>query len=122
MELCQCEKLQELDLKDTEVERLPRELASLRSLVYLSLDRCKLKPSLEDTYSGGVVSVHKKLNRKDDRKLYKVSEDFKNVAKDVQQAKWVDLPLRAEIRNPKSPEWCILCTQRCKHWYVAQAV
>lgn len=77
MELCQCEKLQELDLKDTQVERLPRELASLRSLVYLSLDGCKLKASLVDTYSGGVVAVHRKLNRKDDRKLYKVRMWFK---------------------------------------------
>jgi hypothetical protein len=60
-----------LDLKNTFIITLPRELANLTSLLYLSLDNCPMKNSLEQTYNGGMASIHSDLRRKEDRKLYK---------------------------------------------------
>jgi hypothetical protein len=35
------------------------------------MDACPLKESLADTYQGGITNIHKKMRRKDDRKIYK---------------------------------------------------
>ena len=64
--------LQELDLKNTFIITLPRELASLAHMLYLNLDNCPMKESLMTVYDGGnMVSIHTDLRRKEDRKIYK---------------------------------------------------
>ncbi len=71
-ELSNCKKMRELDLKNTFIITLPRELANLSHMVYLSLDSCPLKESLEKTYTAGIASMHTKLRAKDDRRKYKL--------------------------------------------------
>jgi Leucine-rich repeat (LRR) protein len=46
IEISKCHKLKELDLKNTYVITLPRDLANLTSLLLLNLDGCPLKESL----------------------------------------------------------------------------
>lgn len=70
-EISKCTKLKELDLKNTFVISLPRELANLSSLLVLNLDGCPMKDSLNQTYAGGMTSIHTDLRRKEDRKIYK---------------------------------------------------
>lgn len=60
-----------MDLKNTFIISLPRELANLANLLYVNMDNCPLKDSLNKTYSSGMVSIHTELRRKEDRKLYK---------------------------------------------------
>jgi len=50
VELSKCLKLRELDLKNTYVISLPREMANLTSLLILNLDGCPTKESLTNTY------------------------------------------------------------------------
>lgn len=71
IEISKCTKLRELDLKNTFILSLPRELANLTSLLVLNLDNCPMKDSLSETYKGGMTSIHTDLRRKEDRKLYK---------------------------------------------------
>ena len=71
LELNDCYKLRELDLKNTFIITLPREMANLTSLLLLNLDGCPTKPSLTDKYSEGMVSMHTDLRRKEDRKKFK---------------------------------------------------
>ena len=63
--------MQEVDLKNTFIITLPRELANLTSLLYLNLDNCPMKESLKSTYEGGMATIHSDLRRKEDRKLFK---------------------------------------------------
>lgn len=60
-----------MDLKNTFIISLPRELANLASLLYINMDNCPLKESLTSTYSSGMVTIHTELRRKEDRKIYK---------------------------------------------------
>ena len=63
--------MRELDLKNTFVITLPREMANMTSLVILNLDGCPTKESLGNSYSAGMSSIHTELRRKEDRKLFK---------------------------------------------------
>jgi len=45
-EISNCHKLRELDLKNTFVITLPREMANLTNLLILNLEGCPLKESL----------------------------------------------------------------------------
>lgn len=60
-----------MDLKNTFIISLPRELANLASLLYINMDNCPLKESLGNTYQSGMVTIHSELRRKEDRKQYK---------------------------------------------------
>jgi Leucine-rich repeat (LRR) protein len=71
VEISKCHKLRELDLKNTYVITLPREMANLTSLLLLTLDGCPLKESLANTYSEGMASIHTDFRRKEDRKHFK---------------------------------------------------
>ncbi len=71
LEISKCHKLKELDLKNTYVITLPREMANLTSLLLLTLDGCPLKETLANTYSEGMASIHNDFRRKEDRKHYK---------------------------------------------------
>jgi len=51
LEISKCHKLKELDLKNTYVISLPREMANLTSLLMLNLDGCPMKETLSNTYS-----------------------------------------------------------------------
>ena len=64
-------KLKELDLKNTFVISLPREMANLTSLLILNLDGCPTKESLTNTYASGMPAIHSDLRRKEDRKHFK---------------------------------------------------
>jgi len=46
VEISKCQKLKEIDLKNTFIIGLPRELANLSSLLVLNLDGCPTKESL----------------------------------------------------------------------------
>ena len=71
LELTTCYKLKELDLKNTFIISLPREMANLTSLLLLNLDGAPTKPSLTDKYSEGMASIHQDMRRKEDRKKFK---------------------------------------------------
>jgi len=71
IELCNCKKLAELDLKNTFIITLPRELAELAHLTFLNLQNCPLKDSLVNAYQTGMVTIHKSLRSKEDRRIYK---------------------------------------------------
>lgn len=60
-----------MDLKSTFIITLPRELANLASLLYLNLDGCPMKESLNNSYTRGMSQIHTDLRRKEDRKLFK---------------------------------------------------
>jgi Leucine-rich repeat (LRR) protein len=51
LELSNCLKLRELDLKNTFIVTLPREISNLTSLLQLNLDGCPTKDSLTSTYA-----------------------------------------------------------------------
>ena len=84
-ELSKCHKLRELDLKNTFVITLPREMANLTSLLILNMEGCPLKDSLNQSYGMGMsgmagdksaygqsmINIHTSLRRKEDRKMYK---------------------------------------------------
>ena len=61
--------MRELDLKNTFVITLPREMANMASLLVLNLDGCPTKESLNNSYSAGMTSIHTELRRKEDRKI-----------------------------------------------------
>jgi hypothetical protein len=63
--------LKELDMKNTFIITLPRELANNSSLLILNLDGCPMKESLNNSYSRGISQIHSDLRRKEDRKMYK---------------------------------------------------
>jgi hypothetical protein len=63
--------LKEIDLKNTYIIGLPRELANLSSLLVLNLDGCRTKESLGQSYSRGIPQIHQDLRRKEDRKIFK---------------------------------------------------
>ena len=63
--------MRELDLKNTFVITLPREMANMASLLVLNLDGCPTKQSLGASYSTGMSSIHSELRRKEDRKVFK---------------------------------------------------
>ena len=71
LELSNCLKLRELDLKNTFIVTLPREISNLTSLLQLNLDGCPTKDSLTSTYASGMASIHTDLRRKEERKLFK---------------------------------------------------
>jgi len=71
VEISKCQKLRELDLKNTFLITLPRELANLSSMLVLNLDGCPTKESLGQSYSRGIPQIHADLRRKEDRKLFK---------------------------------------------------
>ena len=71
LELAHCHKLNQLDLRNTFIITLPREMANMTSLLVLSLDGCPLKDKLATVYDGGMASMHADLRRKEDRKIYK---------------------------------------------------
>jgi hypothetical protein len=71
VEISNCCKLKELDLKNTFVISLPREMAIMASLLVLNLDGCPTKESLTASYSHGMSAIHTDLRRKEDRKLNK---------------------------------------------------
>jgi len=71
VEIAACHKLKELDLKNTFIITLPRELSNLASLLNLNLDGCPMKDSLAMSYTKGMHQIHTDLRRKEDRKLYK---------------------------------------------------
>jgi Leucine-rich repeat (LRR) protein len=50
VEISKCYKLKELDLKNTYIITLPREMANLTSLLMLNLDGCPMKETLQSTY------------------------------------------------------------------------
>jgi len=54
VEVSNCQKLQSLDLKNTYIITLPRELANLASLLILNLDGCPTKESLSNSYTRGI--------------------------------------------------------------------
>ena len=58
LELAECHKLKELDLKNTFIITLPREMANMTSLLFLNLDNCPMKEKLATVYEGGMVSIH----------------------------------------------------------------
>lgn len=58
VEISKCHKLKELDLKNTYIISLPREMANLSSLLMLTLDGCPMKESLAQNYSEGMASIH----------------------------------------------------------------
>ena len=66
-----CVKLKEIDLRQTFIISLPRELADLSHLVYLNLDECPTKDKLTRTYKEGMASIHTEFQRKNLRKVYK---------------------------------------------------
>jgi Leucine-rich repeat (LRR) protein len=84
-ELSKCHKLRELDLKNTFVITLPREMANLTNLLILNMEGCPLKDSLNQSYGMGMtgmasdksgygqsmMNIHTSLRRKEDRKMYK---------------------------------------------------
>ena len=63
--------MRELDLKNTFVITLPREMANMTNLLVLNLDGCPTKQSLGSSYSMGMSSIHTELRRKEDRKVFK---------------------------------------------------
>lgn len=71
VEIANCSKLRELDLKNTYVITLPRELANLACLLNLNLEGCPMKESLNNSYARGMSQIHTDLRRKEDRKIYK---------------------------------------------------
>ena len=71
VQISQCHKLRELDLKNTYVISLPREMANLTSLLVMNLDGCPLKESLNVTYGTGIASLHEDFRRKEARKHFK---------------------------------------------------
>jgi CCR4-NOT transcription complex subunit 6 len=72
VEIGKCIQLKELDLKNTYVLSLPREMSNLTNLKLLSMEGCPMKDSL-NTLMGdtGVPGIHSDLRRKDDRRIYK---------------------------------------------------
>ena len=73
-----CKKLKELDLKNTFIISLPKELAECKHLVYLNLDNCPLDDKFAETYGTGIDSMHTEFQRKNTRKYYK-EELFKSL-------------------------------------------
>jgi hypothetical protein len=71
MEISKCYKLKELDLKNTFIITLPREMANMSSLLILNLDGCPMKDSLQNCYTMGMTTIHSDLRRKEDRKMFK---------------------------------------------------
>ena len=63
--------MKELDLKNTFVITLPREMANMTALLVLNLDGCPTKESLSASYAQGMTSIHSELRRKEDRKVFK---------------------------------------------------
>lgn len=56
-EISNCHKLRELDLKNTFVITLPREMANLTNLLILNLEGCPLKESLGQLYGMGMSGM-----------------------------------------------------------------
>ena len=50
VELSSCAHMRELDLKNTFVITLPREMANMANLLVLNLDGCPTKQSLTSSY------------------------------------------------------------------------
>jgi Leucine-rich repeat (LRR) protein len=73
-----CKMLQELDLKNTFVISLPKELAECKHLTYLNLDGCPLDEKLDETYKTGIDSMHQSFQKKNSRKHFK-EELFKSL-------------------------------------------
>ena len=73
LEVSQCRKLRELDLKNTYVITLPREIANLGNMIYINMDNCPLKDSLANTYGSGIATVHQFFQRKETRAIFKVT-------------------------------------------------
>lgn len=71
LEIAKCSKLKEVDLKNTYIITLPRELANLSHLLTLNLEGCPMKESLSMSFQKGMAQIHTDLRRKEDRKLYK---------------------------------------------------
>ena len=63
--------MKELDLKNTFIITLPREMANMASLLVLNLDGAPTKESLTASYAQGMTSIHTELRRKEDRKVFK---------------------------------------------------
>ena len=82
VELSQCAKLKELDLSNTFIISLPRELHLCSYLFDLKLDGCPLKESLSMHYNKGIDSIQSDMKRKFDKKSEK-EELFKKLANTV---------------------------------------
>jgi Leucine-rich repeat (LRR) protein len=77
VDISQCRQLKEIDVRETQITGLPREMADLKGLVSLKLDGCPLKSDFMATLKGTttigehMLSVSMTLKRKYDRRDYK---------------------------------------------------
>ncbi|OMJ95028.1 hypothetical protein SteCoe_1730 [Stentor coeruleus] len=82
IELSHCKSLESLDLSNTKIIELPRDLALLHRLGEIKLDNCPLNEKLKEKYSEGITAVWKYLQRKVDRKNYK-EEVFRRLRESI---------------------------------------
>ena len=99
-----CKKLKELDLKNTFIISLPKELAELKHLTLLNLDNCPLDDHLGETYSAGIDSVHRELEKRNSRKhfkeeLFKSLTEWKYPSEDKKEIYDVVQDLFRELKN-----------------------
>uniref|UniRef100_A0A0G4HCY7 Uncharacterized protein n=1 Tax=Chromera velia CCMP2878 TaxID=1169474 RepID=A0A0G4HCY7_9ALVE len=71
VELSTTSDLRVLDCHNTRLQSLPREFARLRVLTDVNLEGCPLKESIRVAYAGGVLSLFRYLQRKDERQTLK---------------------------------------------------
>ena len=71
MELGECVSLQVIDLSNTHIVNLPRELSQLKNLVEIDLRDCNLSKQIGLCYSQGISSIRQHLTRKAERRYHK---------------------------------------------------
>ena len=77
VEIKNCTQLKELDIRETEVSILPRDIAELKGLVSLKLDGCPLNTTFQnsikdaETPADQMLNISLTLKRKYDRRDYK---------------------------------------------------
>ena len=78
IEIEECKKLKQLDLRNTLITTLPRELGRLKNIVDVDILDVNLKKKLADAHAaGGTRQLMQKLKHKDVRKNLKIKLDFK---------------------------------------------
>ena len=73
IEISECKKLKVLDLSDTYVRRLPREIYYVKGLYELNLKNCPLDDDIAEVYPQGIVPIMAFYKNLMQRAIYRVS-------------------------------------------------
>ena len=77
IEIEECKKLKQLDLRNTLITTLPRELGRIKGIVDVDILDVNLKQKLADAHAaGGTRQLMQKLKHKDVRKNLKIKLEF----------------------------------------------